>query len=125
MNRIVITVGPITLTAELNDSPTAQEIWRQLPLQSTASIWGDEIYFEIPVDMAQASDARADVEIGTLAYWPVGRAFCIFYGPTPVSTGAKPRAYSPVNVIGQVIGDAHQLRGVTHGTSVRVARAKD
>jgi uncharacterized protein len=125
MRKIVITVGTVTLRAELNDSKTAEAIWNQLPIQSKASIWGDEVYFEIPVDVAQATDARADVEIGTLAYWPVGRAFCIFYGPTPASTGTQPRAYSPVNIIGRVAGDASQLRGMAHGTPVRVARAKD
>jgi uncharacterized protein len=125
MKRIVITVGTVTLAAELNDSATAQQVWNQLPIQSKASIWGDEIYFGIPVEAVQATDARADVEIGTLAYWPVGRAFCIFYGPTPASTGTQPRAYSPVNIIGKVTGDASQLRAVGHGASVRVARAKD
>ena len=124
MKKIVITVGTVTLTAELNDSATAEQIWNQLPIQSKASIWGDEIYFEIPVQAAQAPDARADVTIGTLAYWPVGRAFCIFYGPTPASTDAQPRAYSPVNIVGQVAGDMSQLRGVPHGAPVRVARAK-
>ena len=124
MNKIVITVGTVTLTAELNESATAKEIWNHLPMQSTASIWGDEIYFEIPVEVPQAPDARADVEVGALAYWPVGRAFCIFFGPTPVSTGKQPRAYSPVNVIGQMTGDISELRGIGHGTPVRVARAK-
>ncbi len=125
MKKIVITAGTITLRAELNDSATAQEIWRHLPIQSQASVWGDEIYFEIPVEVDQATDARADVDIGSLAYWPVGRAFCIFYGPTPASTGSQPRAYSPVNVIGHVIDDASQLRTVVHGTPVRVARARE
>jgi uncharacterized protein len=124
MRKIVITVGTVTLAAELNESATAQEIWNRLPLQSTVSVWGDEIYFEIPVEVAQAADARADVEFGTLAYWPVGRAFCVFFGPTPMSTGKKPRAYSPVNVIGEVTADASKLRGIPHGTPVRVAKAK-
>jgi hypothetical protein len=78
-----------------------------------------EIYFEIPVEVGQASDARADVEIGPLAYWPVGHAFCIFYGRTPASAGRQPRAYSPVNVFGRVDGDATRLRGVTTGTRIR------
>jgi len=124
MRKIVITVAGKTLTATLNDSPTATQVWDALPIQAEASIWGDEIYFEIPVDAPQAPDARAAVEIGTLGYWPVGNAFCIFYGPTPVSTDAQPRAYSPVNILGEVSVDATQLRGTRHGASVRIDRAK-
>jgi hypothetical protein len=74
------------------------------------------------VVIAKESDARADVEVGELGYWPVGHAFCIFFGPTPVSSGAKPRAASPVNIFGQIIGDATQLRIVPDGAKVLVKR---
>jgi uncharacterized protein len=119
MRKIVITVDGITLAGTLNESPTATKVWEALPLQAEASIWGDEIYFEIPVDAAQAPDARALVAIGTPAYRPVGKAFCVFFGPTPAS------ADSPVNILGEVTDDATRLRGVRHGASVRIARAKD
>ena len=125
MRKIVITVDGITLAATLNESPTATKVREALPIQAQASIWGDEIYFEIPVDAAQAPDARALVDVGTLGYWPVGKAFCIFFGPTPASTGSRPQAYSPVNILGEVTDDATQLRGVRHGASVRIALAKD
>jgi len=124
MHKIVITAGEATVPAELDESPTAQKIWEALPIQATASIWGDEIYFEIPVKMAQAPDAHAEVDVGTLGYWPMGHAFCIFFGPTPASTDGKPRAYSPVNIIGKVTGDLAPLHAVPHGAPVRVAKAK-
>lgn len=117
---ITIEAGDISLTAELNDSDTAGRIWDALPFEGRANVWGDEIYFEIPLELALASDARAEVEIGELAYWPTGSAFCIFFGPTPVSTGDQPRAYSPVNVFGRVQGDATLLRGAQNGATVRV-----
>ena len=123
MVKIVIEAGSVTMEAELNDSPTAQRIWEALPIEGTANIWGDEIYFEIPVIAAQASDARAQVEVGELGYWPVGHAFCIFFGPTPVSTDERPRAYSPVNILGSVSGDATQFRAVRNGAPVRLSRA--
>jgi len=110
------------MEAELNDSPTAQQIWDALPITGAANVWGDEIYFEIPVMAQQAPDARAEVEVGELGYWPVGRAFCIFFGPTPVSTDDRPRAYSPVNVIGRVLGDVTLFRAVAGNTPVRLAR---
>ena len=122
MHKITIAAGEISLEAELNDSSTAQQIWDALPVTGSANTWGDEIYFEIPVTARQAPDARAEVEVGELGYWPMGRAFCIFFGPTPVSTDERPRAYSPVNVIGRVLGDAIQFRAVADNTPVNLAR---
>lgn len=124
MNQIQITAGSVQVKAELNDSPTAQQVWDVLPIEGRASTWGDEIYFQIPVTAREAPDARAQVEVGELAYWPVGRAFCIFFGPTPVSTDDRPRAYSPVNVLGRVAGDPAALRTVSSGTLVRLERAE-
>jgi hypothetical protein len=116
--RITITAGSVSMQAELNDSPTAIKICESLPITGRANTWGDEIYFEIPVQAEQAADARADVEVGELGYWPVGRAFCIFFGPTPASTGEQPRAASPVNVVGCVSGDATIFRQVPAGATV-------
>jgi hypothetical protein len=123
MKKIRITAGDVSLQATLNDSPTAQKIWDALPITGEANVWGEEIYFAIPVQVDQAPDARAEVEVGTLAYWPVGHAFCIFFGPTPVSTDDRPRAYSPVNIVGQVVGDATQFRAVSQGAQVHIAAA--
>lgn len=120
--KILISAGDLSLEAELNDSPTARKVWEALPLEGPANVWGDEIYFEIPVTAGAAADARAEMEVGELGYWPVGRAFCIFFGPTPVSTGDKPQAYSPVNVLGRVLGDATQFRAVDDGERIRIIR---
>jgi hypothetical protein len=122
-HRITITAGSVTMEAELNDSPTAQSIWEALPITGRANTWGDEIYFTIPVQAAQAPDARADVEVGELGYWPAGSAFCVFFGPTPASSGDRPRAASPVSVVGRVLGDATAFRQVDAGATVRLARA--
>ncbi len=84
------------LKVELGDGPTAEEIWDRLPFEGPASLWGDEIYFEIPVSMELEDGARQTVEVGDVAYWPQGEALCIFFGPTPASTDEKPRAASPV-----------------------------
>ena len=121
MQSITINVGELTLNAELNDSETAQKIAAALPILAAGNVWGDEIYFGIPVSADEAVDAQADVEVGTLAYWPPGNAFCIFYGPTPVSDGPQPRAASPVNIVGRVLGDATQLRGSRSGVRVEIA----
>jgi hypothetical protein len=122
MNGIKITSGSITLEADLNDTLTAAKIWEALPIDRRASRWGDEVYFEIPVHAEQESGARAEVEVGELGYWPMGSAFCIFFGPTPVSTDQRPRAYSPVNILGKVKGDATRLSSIKSGDAVRIER---
>ncbi len=124
MNLITISAGDISISAELNNSPTADEIWRALPIEGRANTWGDEIYFEIPVIINEEPDARADVEVGDLGYWPSGHAFCIFFGPTPVSSDEKPCAASPVNVFGRVVGDVTKLKNVRSGEMVRVVRSE-
>ncbi len=125
MNRIIITTGDVSLPAELNDSLTAQQIWAALPLEGQANIWGDEIYFEIPIIASPEPGARAEVEVGELGYWPLGHAFCIFFGPTPASTDEKPAAYSPVNILGRVLGEATQFRAVPSGAKVQLVRAEE
>jgi len=120
MNRITIVAGNISMEVDLNDSPTARKLFDALPIEGNANIWGDEVYFEIPVLAEQEAGSRADVRVGELGYWPVGRAFYFFFGPTPASTDQQPRAASPVNILGQVMGDATQFRGVQQGTKVTI-----
>jgi hypothetical protein len=120
--QIRIAAGAVEALATLHDTPTAQAIWDALPITGQANTWGDEIYFSIPVEAAFEADAHADVEVGDLGYWLSGKGFCIFFGPTPASSGDKPRAASPVNVFGRVDGDATIFRAVGDGEEVRVER---
>ena len=124
MTTILISINDQEYPGELTTSPTTGKLINALPVEGKANIWGEEIYFEIPVTAAQESDAREEVEVGTIAYWPVGRAFCIFFGPTPVSTGDKPRAYSPVNILGKIEGDLSELKGVQQGDTVWLRKAE-
>jgi uncharacterized protein len=121
-HRIRITAGSVAAEATLDDSATARAILDALPLEASAETWDDEIYFAIPVSL-KADGARPVVELGDLGYWPPGRAFCIFFGPTPASHGDEIRPASPVNVFGRVEGDPTVFRRVRAGTTVRLARA--
>jgi hypothetical protein len=121
-NIIIISVNDIHVEAEVGTSATAAKVLEALPFESTVNTWGNEIYFTIPVAMQQEPDARAEVEIGELGYWPMGKAFCIFFGPTPVSRDEKPRAYSPVNVFGRVLGNATAFKEIANGARIRVNR---
>jgi hypothetical protein len=120
-NVINISFDDICVDAELGTSATAAKILEALPFEGTVNTWGQEIYFTIPVTVQQGPDARAEVDIGEIAFWPMGRAFCIFFGPTPVSRDEKPRAYSPVNVFGRLLGDATVLKGIANGARIRVS----
>jgi len=124
MKKIKIIFANFTFQAELNESPTSKKIWEQLPIESQVNTWGDEIYFEIPVDMPPEPDAHEIVEVGELGYWPVGQAFCIFFGPTPVSTDERPRAYSPVNILGKILDDCEGLKSIQNQEKVRLERLK-
>ena len=110
--EIQITVGEIVLGAELNDSNTASLIWDVIPIESGFSTWGEEIYFAIPVSTGPENGIET-VALGDLAYWPPGKAFCIFFGKTPASKGDEIRPASAVNPIGKVHGDVTELKSVS------------
>jgi hypothetical protein len=122
-HRIRITVEDVVLEAELNDSATAEAVLAALPIEASGKRWGEEIYFSIPVKEEEAPEARADLQVGELAYWPPGRAFCIFFGPTPVSSGEAPRAASSVNPIGRITDDVTPLKAAPDGAAVRIEKA--
>lgn len=119
MRQIRIRAGDVQVIAELNDSRTADDIWKALPLTAAGNRWGDEIYFPIPVKL-QEENAQATVSLGDLGYWPPGRAFCIFFGRTPISKGQEIRPASPVNVLGRIIGEPTVLRKVRDGETIVV-----
>ncbi len=124
MRKIKIIANGQAYFAELYETPTANEIYHSLPLSAPVSTWGEELYFSLHVKMRLEPDARELVEHGDLGYWPVGSAFCIFFGPTPVSTGEQPQAASPVNVFGKMKGDYSLLREVRPGVNVIVDAAE-
>ena len=121
--QIRITAGNVSATATLNDSGMADLIWEACPIESKAKTWGDEIYFAIPVSLGEEK-SRAEVEVGSIAYWPPGKALCVFFGPTPVSQHGEPRAYSPVNVFAKVTTDPTVLKKVRDGEEVTLARVE-
>ena len=122
MRRIEIAVENITAYATLDGSPTADAVWEALPFTAQGHRWGEEIYFEIPVRLAQSAKARDVLDAGELGYWPVGHAFCIFWGPTPASRGSEIRAYTPVNVFGRLEGDSRVFQTVPDGAQIRVGQ---
>ncbi|MEE9181549.1 MAG: cyclophilin-like fold protein [candidate division NC10 bacterium] len=119
-HRILIKTGDVTTQGVLNDTSTANAVWETLPVTGKANTWGDEIYFAIPVKEELEPTARETVEKGDLGYWPPGRAFCIFFGPTPASTGTEIRPASAVNIIGHIEGDPAIFKKVKDGARIQI-----
>jgi hypothetical protein len=119
--KIKITVGKLELEARLNDTKTATKVFEALPMTSTIDTWGDEIYFTITVE-AGSENAQELVSLGDIAYWPPGKALCVFFGKTPISKGDEIRPASPVNIIGKVEGDLKLLKKVKDGEKIIIRR---
>lgn len=123
MKKINILTGEIQREAELNDSAMADSLWQALPVRGKANRWGDEIYFSVPVKVA-SGEKKGVVEEGDIAFWPQGSAFCLFFGPTPVSTESEIRPASEVIMLGKVKGDLQPFKSVRDGQEVIIERIK-
>ena len=121
--KIIITVDNVKISAQLNDSKTAQNIWDALPIEGSVNTWGDEIYFSIPVNVG-SENAKEVVSEGDLGYWPPGSAFCIFFGLTPASQGDEIRPASPVNIFGKIIGDSKVFKKVSSGAKITIEKGE-
>ncbi len=122
MRQIKIIAGDVSAVAELSDGKTSDAIWDSLPIENSVNTWGDEIYFSIPVASTLDETAKEVVEKGDLGYWPTGKAFCIFFGPTPASQGDEIRPASAVNIVGRVEGDTDIFKKVRDGESIKLDR---
>jgi hypothetical protein len=117
-------VGEVTAELYAERRPkTVEAIGAALPITARTNTWGDEIYFSIGVTV-NLEHAQDVVEKGALAYWPPGKAFCIFFGPTPASRSDESRAASPVTVFGRVLGDPAVFKHVKHGDEIIIEYAE-
>lgn len=118
--------GRVALQVRLrgDDTPTTSALMASLPFESSANRWGDEVYFEAPFHVLLEKDAREEMEVGDVAFWPDGSALALFFGPTPVSVDDRPRAYSKCNIVGRVVEDVRKLELVKQGARVRVSASE-
>jgi hypothetical protein len=122
MHTVKIIIKDISLSAEFFDTKTAQAILNALPIEVVPEKWGDEFYFEVPVQMPLDETATAKVKVGDIGYWPPGNAIAIFFGPTPISTGSEPVPASDVNLVGRILGDATILKKVKGSPKIRIEK---
>jgi hypothetical protein len=90
---------------------TIDMIVRKLPIEGRAALWKEEVYFETPIKMGEEK-AKGTVEKGSIAFWPMGSAICIFYGDS--------QPYSPVSILGKITGNLELFRQIKSGTKIRV-----
>tara|TARA_B100000315_G_C14513941_1_gene558323 strand:- start:897 stop:1265 length:369 start_codon:yes stop_codon:yes gene_type:complete len=117
--RAVCKTSNVSFVIEFNDSQTAKDIIAGLPVESTISTWGDEIYFDIGFK-ASAEGARMELAVGDAAYWPQGKCLCIFFGPTPASTSQRPTPASPVVIVGKTNASIQELKSIQLGEKIKV-----
>jgi hypothetical protein len=123
MPRIRFDFSSLIIEADLLDTPTAAAIAAKLPYEAEAMTWGEEVYFDVPLNAPREKDARAVVTPGEIAYWPDGPGIAIGFGRTPISRGDECRLASPCNVFATATSDVRALAQVRAGTKVKVSLA--
>ena len=124
MRKLKMIIGDVVITAELFDTPTADALYAAAPFISSASTWGEEVYFGTPVSLDRETDARAVVEAGELAFWIEGSSIAIGFGPTPISRGDEIRLAAPTNIWGRAVEDVRTLASVRSGAAIRVEKVE-
>ena len=123
--RIRIRIGAVQLEAELKANRTAEEIFKALPVEEPVNVWGEELFFKIAGVKDHRETATTQVKIGDVAFWGAGQVLAIFFGRTPMSTGADPVPADRVNVVGRIVGDATVLRRVMDAPGFVSSRCRD
>lgn len=120
---IEIWIGETPFSAFLNESVTARQLFDALPLSGDGNRWGEEIYFDIGIEL-DTVNPQEEVEIGDIAYWRPGKALCLFFGRTPASTSDRPCAASPVTVVGKLVGGIEKLKSITNLRNIQVKKKR-
>ncbi len=122
VRHVLIKAGAIAVRARLLDTPTAERIWQALPIRSTVETWGEEIFFDTPVESGRERTARTIVKVGEIAFAPERDVIAIAYGRTPATRKAEARLWSPSNVWAEAIDDVRAFAAVRPGERVDVTR---
>lgn len=122
--RIRIAWASHEVIADLRKTPTTEALLEVLPCTSAANVWGEEVYFSLPVRAKLEPDARQVVDPGTVCFWVEGHSLALPYGPTPISTGGECRLVTPCNVLGRIEGDPRRLKTVRAGDPIRLERVE-
>jgi hypothetical protein len=122
MAKIRISWPGGAVTATLEATPTAEKVLSALPARSSANLWGDEVYFSLPLRATLETGARQVVDPGAVCFWVEGNSLALPFGPTPVSRGGECRLVTKVNVLGKLDDDPKLLGSVEEGDEITVVR---
>lgn len=122
MRSVNIRIGSVALAIELFDTATAEAVYQQLPFESTAHTWGEEVYFDTPVAVEKEPNAKDIVDLGEIAFWVEGGCIAIGFGKTPISKGNEIRLAAKTNIWGRALDDVKRLGVVKDGDPVSVEK---
>jgi len=122
--RIRIAWNGGEVIANLRETPSVNQLLTILPCEARANTWGDEVYFELPLDLQLEADAQQVVEPGAVCFWVEGHSLALPFGPTPASKGKESRLVTRCNVLGNIEGDPRGLKKVSSGVAIRVELLK-
>ena len=117
MTRVRLETAQGPFDGVFDEGEIAKALVQELPIAATVMRWGDEIYFDVPVKMANTKPTR-EVKVGDIGYWPDGPSLCIFFGKTPASKASEPRPTSDVTIVGHTDAPAELLRSIQQGTPI-------
>ncbi len=121
--KVTLVLDGVELVGELVNSQAAQALAARLPLEISMSRWGEEYYGSVGDPLEGISgDTQEVMAVGDMAYWEPGNAFCLFFGPTPISSSEEPVAAGPVHLVGSISGDWSQITAL--GSTVKAVLDK-
>ncbi|MBR91540.1 MAG: hypothetical protein CL903_01910 [Dehalococcoidia bacterium] len=123
--KINISAGEFLTTATLNNSSCSEKFYNSLPLEGSCQFWGDELFFSTSINMEEEDQSLEVVNIGDIAFWPPGSAFCIFWGPTPMSQGKEIRPASKVNLLGSIDCQLSKIKNISPGTKILLSKYEE
>ncbi|MFL2664751.1 MAG: cyclophilin-like fold protein [Dehalococcoidia bacterium] len=123
--KIKISSENFHTTATLNNTKWADYLYKNLPIEGSSQFWGDELFFSTPINMEEDADSLEVVNIGDIAFWPPGSAFCIFWGPTPMSRDEEIRPVSKVNLLGSIDSQLLKIKDINAGNKMVISRFED
>ena len=123
MNSINLKFSNYTLNIKLRSTNTANAIKNILPFKSIVKTWGEEIYFEIPIEesLDLENDAKDIINVGEIAYWIEGKCIAIGYGKTPISKGNEIKLAARTNIWGDALLNIKELNKIKDGDEVVVS----
>jgi len=125
-HTVYVDVDSSKIILELDDShspKTVNEFVEKLPFTVDLNVWGDEIYSSKSPITQPEENAKSPVELNDVAYWPTGKAICLFYGPTTIGKPGEITPASPVNILGKVIFPDKSVLGMADGTQAKFRKS--